>query len=560
MLLNIDIKNFILVEHLSLDFSKGLHVLTGETGAGKSIWVDAMKLALGDRADPTVIRQGQERCDINLTFDISHNTQAQAWLKEHQFDSENDFGECLIRRIIPAQGASRNTVNGVPCPLHLIRDLAELLITIHGQHDQYTLLRSDGQQQQVDRFARNEKFLSEIQDLFTQWQQLENQITEIKSALKNRQSELELLKFQSAEFAQLSMKENEWEELSQLHRNMHHSNQWRNQLEKVQLLLTEHEENAMLKQLYQVLNLLNSVKLEDDHLKNIINLMQEASVLIQEAGSELDDLTQAWVFDPEKLMAVEQRLNKIHDLSRKHKVNPQALFTVQNHLEKRIEQLENGEQALLQLENQQQNIVDNFNRIAEKLTKSREKALKKLNQEVTDWMQQLGMQGGSFKIILEKIEQPIHPLGLEKIRFLVSTNPGQTPQQIQKMASGGELSRLHLALQAIIAEENHTPTLIFDEVDVGIGGATAVVVGKLLRQLGEKTQVLCITHLPQVAAFGHQHYQVNKTIAKTHSTSSIALLTHGQRIEELARMLGGSQLTSQIVAHAQELLEKVSSD
>ncbi len=469
MLLNIDIKNFILVDHLKLDFSQGLHV-SRETGAGKSIWVDAMKLALGDRADPAAIRQGQERCDISLTFDVRHNTQAQAWLKEHQFDVEKDTVECLIRRTIPTQGPSRSTVNGVPCPLHLIRDLAELLITIHGQHDQYTLLRSDGQQQQVDRFAHNEKLLEEIQNLFAEWQQLEHQLIEIKSSLKNRQSELELLKFQSAEFAQLSLKENEWEELSQLHRNMHHSNQWRSQLEKVQLLVTEHEENAMLKQLYQALNLLNTVKLEDAHLKNIINLLKEASVLMQEASSELDDLIQAWVFDPEKLIGVEQRLNKIHDLSRKHKVNPQALITVHHHLENRIKQLENAEQASTELENQQKGIIDKFNRIAEQLTKNREQALKKLNQEITDWMQKLGMQGGSFKIILERIEQPIHPLGLEKIRFLVSTNPGQTPQPIQKMASGGELSRLHLALQAIIAEENHTPTLIFDEVDVGIGG------------------------------------------------------------------------------------------
>lgn len=557
MLLNIDIKNFILVEQLNLDFSTGLHVLTGETGAGKSIWVDAMKFALGDRADPSVIREGQSRCDISLTFDIRHIPEAQQWLEYHQFEAEKPSLECLIRRTIPIQGASRSTVNGIPCPLHLIREFSNFLVTIHGQHDQYSLLNSDGQLRIVDRFAKNEKYLQEIQVIFSEWQRLDKQIAAIKTSLTNRHAELELLKFQTLELEQLNLKESEWEQLSQLHRQMHHSNQWQNQLQKVTNLLTEHEQLAIMNQIYQANNLLTTIKLEDIRLTNAQNLLKDAAILLEEADSELNALSNAWPFDPEKLTAIEDRLNKIHDIARKHRVNPNDLFNVHQTLLHKMNQLENAEQELNNFENQQNNLLGKFKIVADQLTKSREKALKKLNKEVTSWMQQLGMQGGFLEIVLEKIEQPIHAQGLEKIRFLVSTNPGQTPQPIQKLASGGELSRLHLALQAISAEENNTPTLVFDEVDVGIGGSTAVVVGKLLRQLGEKTQVLCITHLPQVAAFGHHHYQVTKSIEKNNSTSKIKLLDSEQRVEELARMLGGTELTSKILDHAKEMLEKV---
>jgi DNA repair protein RecN (Recombination protein N) len=539
---------------LSLDFSKGLHVLTGETGAGKSIWIDAMALALGERADVSVIRQGQQRCDISLIFNIAAIPQAQAWLQEHQLESEHTPFECLIRRTISVNTTSRSTINGVLCPLHLVRQLSEILLTIHGQHDQHHLLSNDGQQQQLDRFAKNNVHLQEIQTGYGKWQNLEKEIASGQAVLNNRHTELELIQFQSAELEHLNLQESEWEELSKQHRHMHNANQWQTQIQTVHNLIGENEQSAAINQVYQALNLLNTIKSDDAKLQNAKNLLKDSAVLIEESSSELNSALSAMQFDPQKLSEIEQRLNKIHDIARKHRVNPPELFSVQQKLLQKIQGLENAEKTLENLKNKQQEIIAQFQKIAEQLTIRREKAIKKVNKEMTTWMQQLGMMGGFFDIKLEKIDQPIHPLGHEKISFFVSTNPGQDPQPLNKIASGGELSRLHLALQVIIAEQNHTPTLVFDEVDVGIGGPTALVVGKLLRELSEKTQVLCITHLPQVAAYGHHHFCVMKIVKENRSTSSIILLTDSERAEELARMLGGANLTSQILTHAQEML------
>ncbi len=557
MLTHIDIQNFVLVDKLSLDFSNGLHVLTGETGAGKSIWVDAIQLALGGRAESNMIRQGQSRCDISLSFNLINMPNASEWLREHQLDQSSD--ECIIRRVLQSEGPSRSTINGVPCPLHLIREFSELILTIHGQHQQQDLLKSDGQQQQLDRYGQHDALINKIQQLYQQWQTNDDEIKILQHNLTHRHSELDLLRFQITELDQLNLQENEWQQLSDTHKQFHHAGQWQQQLQQALTLLIDDEKNAALNQVYRATHLLNNIRSDNEKLNTCKQLLTDAAIYLQEAGNGLQEYNNKLLTNPQKLADIEERLNLIHHLARKHRVSPPDLFNIQQSLVNKITMLENAESQLVKLESEQIKFLDQYQDIAKELTGRREEATLALNQQVTSWMQQLGMQGGRFQIALEKIDEPIHHLGNERVRFLVSTNPGQNFQPLQKIASGGELSRLHLALQVITAQKEQTATLIFDEVDVGIGGQTAAIVGKLLHQLGKKTQVLCITHLPQVAAYGHHHYKVSKLIENKTTRSDINPLSNSERRQELARMLGGETITEQSLAHANEMLTSVES-
>lgn len=553
MLTHIDIQNFVLVEKLSLDFADGLNVLTGETGAGKSIWVDAVSLALGGRAEANVIRQGQTRCDITVCFDCSHIPAAKAWLAEHQLELPQD--ECYIRRTIQLEGASRTTINGTPCPLHLIREFSETVLVIHSQHQHQDLLKGDGQQQQLDRFGHHEEFLDKTRQLYQSWQECTTQMKTLEKALVNRHSELDLLHFQIEELEQLNLKPGEWQTLSESHKQFHHAAVWQQQLQQALTLISRDDAHAALNQTYRAAHILQAIKSDNPQLAAIGKLLNEAAINLQEAGIELRDYCDHLNCDPEKLAEIEQRLNLLHQLARKHKTTPESLFDIHQNLLTKLNILENAESELHKLELHRNQILLEFNLVAKELSSSRENCAQTLSQQVTEWMQPLGMRGGQFKIELEKIADNVHPLGNERVRFLVSTNPGQDFQPIQKIASGGELSRLHLALQVITAQKEQIPTLIFDEVDVGIGGSTAAMVGKLLRQLAEKTQVLCITHLPQVAAYGHHHYCVSKHLSKNNTRSEIKLLDAAERTQELARMLGGESITEQSLSHAKEILE-----
>ncbi len=554
MLTHIDIQNFVLVEKLSLDFADGLNVLTGETGAGKSVWVDAIALALGGRAETNVIRQGQSRCDITVCFDCSRIPAAKTWLAEHQLELAQD--ECYIRRTIQLEGPSRSTINGTPCPLHLIREFSETVLVIHSQHQHQDLLKGDGQQQQLDRFGHHEAWLDKIRQLYQSWQECIAQMKTLEKALVNRHSELDLLRFQIEELEQLNLKPGEWQSLSESHKQFHHAALWQQQLQQaLSLISRDDSQAAALNQTYRAAHILQAIKSDNPQLTTIGKLLNEAAINLQEVAVELRDYCDHLNSDPETLAEIEQRLNLLHQLARKHKTTPESLFDTHQNLLTRLHTLENAESELYKLETRKTQILSEFNLLAKELTQSREKCAQILSNQVTEWMQPLGMKGGRFKIELEKIPESIHSLGNERVRFMVSTNPGQDFQPIQKIASGGELSRLHLALQVITAQKEQIPTLIFDEVDVGIGGSTAAMVGKLLRQLSEKTQVLCITHLPQVAAYGHHHYRVSKHLSKNNTRSEIQLLDISERTQELARMLGGETVTEQSISHAKEILE-----
>ena len=552
MLTHIHIQNFTIVESLTLDFQKGLSVLTGETGAGKSIWIEAVSLALGTRADNNVIRHGQARCDITLCFDLTNQPDAQQWLKEQGYDDED---ECIIRRTIHRDGPSRASISGHPCPLHQLREFSQFVLNIHGQHQHQTLLKRDVQQKHLDAYGKHEIMLRDIQKCYQHWYEINTQINELTQQAKSRDSELSLLRYQFEELNDLNLKENEWEELTHQHQQLHNAKDLMTQLNQAIELTVENEETSASTLLRQAVDRLNEIKFGDAQINVAKELLNTAAIHLQEAGDELHQYRNHLDLGPDRLATIEQRLTAIHDLARKHHVNPENLMETQKSIEQKLQQLDNVDLHVETLQKTQGNLLKQYKKTAEKISESRQKAAKKLNKTITKSIQDLGIEGGLFRVQFKTREEPIHPLGNESLQFEVSTNPGQPFQSLSKVVSGGELSRISLALQVMTSQKENTPTLIFDEVDTGIGGKTAETVGKLLQQLGNHAQVLCITHLPQVAAQGHHHYKVKKTSDGNTTMTQIKILNEKDRINELARMLSGSKITEQTLAHASELLK-----
>lgn len=550
MLTYLCINDYTLVDQLTLDFSEGLSVITGETGAGKSLIIDAIQLVLGERITREVVRQNSQQCSISLCFDLIKNSAARQWLLDQAFDDH----ECIIRRIIDSNGRSRITINGHPCPQNKVRELADFILRIHGQHQHQDLLKRDQQQEKLDIFAKNEELLGKIRAFYHEWQQLQVDLESLTGQSHDRDHQLELLRYQFSELNSLNLQADEWKALSEQHSQLHGTKQFLTQLHQALDLTIENDRSSAIYLLQRAVDAINEITLENPKLKNIRELLDTAAIHLQEAGSEIHQFIHHFDLSPEKLDSIEERLSTIYDLARKHHVNPEELYLVKEKLSAKIDALENAEQKIASIQKQQAELLKHYQIFAEKLTKQREKSSKILEKMMSEKMELLGMQGGQFKITLSPIETVISADGNEKIHFLVSTNPGQPFLPLQKVVSGGELSRISLALEVITAQKEGTPTLIFDEVDVGIGGKTAEIVGKLLRQLSESVQVLCITHLAQVAAQGHHHYKVTKITESTSTHSTIKPLTRTERIEEIARMLSGSQITEQTLTHAESIL------
>lgn len=551
MLTHIHIQNFTIVKSLSLDFQAGLNILTGETGAGKSIWVDAVGLALGDRADNNAIRHGEDRCDITLCFDISKNTPAKHWLKTHEFEAD---GECILRRTLSRNASSRATINGTPCPLQLLKQFSTLVLDAHSQHQHQTLLKRDAQRHKLDAFAGNEKLIDQIAAIYSEWRVNQTELDVLNAKAGNADAELTLLRYQLDELVKCSIQDNEWKTLSQKHQQLHNAKALMSQLNNAINITVENESASASHLLQQALMDLEAIKTDDPVIKSARELLNTAAIHLQEAGNELTHYRDHLDLSPENLAAIETRLSLMHDLARKHHIDPSELSSVEKSLSKRIHDLEQVDVLIAEIEAKQTALTSSYQTIAKKLSAAREKAAKTLNKKITAHIRALGIEGGVFRIALNPQNESISLTGNEQIEFEVITNPGQAFQPMQKVVSGGELSRISLALQVMTAQKNNTPTLIFDEVDVGIGGKTADVVGDLLRELSDKTQVLCITHLPQVAARGHHHFKAEKTVGKKEANTNIRLLSHEERVEEIARMLGGAKITKQVVAHAEEIL------
>ncbi len=552
MLRNIHIRHLAVVDELNLDLQSGMTVLTGETGAGKSILIEALSLALGDRADSTVIRTGQMRADISVDFDLNGLASVNDWLGKQELD---DGDQCLIRRTINRDGPSRGYINGHPVPMQSLRELGELLVDIHGQHAHQSLLRRDAQRQALDAYAGHQKLIDSVAGHYRQWRNLHERLDALTTSRRQREDRLELLRYQVQELQELALREDELTALEEEHDRLANLDQLREGSQQVLQLLIESEDNALADTLERAASDLQRLQGFDTRLGNIMQTVRDAAIQTSEAGHELRNYLEDLDLDPERLQEIDQRLGLIHDLARKHQISTAELPVLQQQLEEELSTLEDAGVALDNTSRELAATETAYRIAADKLQASRQRAAKKLAKAVSDNMHRLGMKDGCFEITLETQAQ-YAAYGLERVEFLVSTNPGQAPQPLAKIASGGELARISLAIQVITVGTGSIPTLIFDEVDVGIGGGIAEIVGRLLRSLGEERQVLCVTHQPQVASLAHQHLQVHKQSNKKTTATDVLPLTAEARIDEIARMLGGLEITEQTLSHAREMIER----
>ena len=554
MLNNIHIWNFAIVEQLDLSLDSGLTVMTGETGAGKSILLDALGLALGDRAESSVIRHGADKAEVSVTFSTQDNPDAEAWLQERELASEN---ECIIRRVVYRNSSSKAFINGVPSPVTALRELGEMLVDLHGQHEHQSLLKKDLQRELLDDYAGHADLLNKLQQQYQTWKKVNAEYESLRQAQQDRDSRLDLLRYQVNELETLGLKAGEAKELDQEHKRLANAKDLIQNCDHILKQLTDADQKNVSDILNQSNVELGEMSATDPKLESIAELLNGALIQVQEASSELRHYLDGMELDPERLDWIEQRLSDVHELSRKHHMNADELPDLLPQLKTELDTLEKADESLEQLKAGIDTATKEYRSTASKLSKSRTKFAKQLSKQVTDSMQTLGMEGGVFQIdLMTDNNEQFSAQGMEKIEFMVCANPGQTLKPLAKVASGGELSRISLSIQVKAAEQVRIPTLVFDEVDVGIGGRVAEIVGYLLRDLASHRQVLCVTHLPQVAALGHHHLQVQKQVDNNVTVTSITPLDELQRIDEVARMLGGMEITEQTLSHAKEMLDK----
>ncbi|MDQ5908876.1 MAG: repair protein RecN [Pseudomonadota bacterium] len=552
MLTQLRIRDFAIVETLDLELATGMTAVTGETGAGKSILVDAIGLLLGDRADSSTIRHGAERADISAVFDLDTLPVARTWLAERDLNGE---GECHLRRVIAGNGRSRNYINGVPQPAQALRELGEWLVDIHGQHEHQSLLRREAQRQLLDDYAGNAALVAEVAEHYRTWNRLRQALRDLRQASSERDARLDILRYHLKELAALNLVEGEIAELESEQRRLANASQLIDTGQRLLNQLSESDEGTVADQLSHGLRELDTLSRLDARLTPISELLSAALIQVQEASGELRGYVQALDLDPDHLAGVEQRLTAAHQLARKHRLDAGELPVLQARFEAELDTLEHSETRLDDLQQAVKMARAAYQESADQLSVRRTTAARELSERVSQALAELGMPGGRFAMTLERLDKPT-PGGLETVEFQVSANPGQPLRPLAKVASGGELSRISLAIQVITARAARIPTLIFDEVDSGIGGGVAEVVGRQLRTLGGNRQVLCVTHLPQVAAQAHQQLKVEKRTDGETTHTGVQPLATGERITEIARMLGGLELTANTLAHAREMVEK----
>jgi DNA repair protein RecN (Recombination protein N) len=547
MLAHLTISNFTIVDHLDMEFHAGMTVLTGETGAGKSIMLDALGLCLGDRADPKTVRSGSERAEITASFDLQHIADAQRWLRERELDVEQ---ECILRRVITREGRSRAYINNKACTLQDCSQLGELLIDIHSQHEHQSLLRREHQRQLLDAFAGQTAAARDLEQLASDWLRRQREWKELSGAHEDHNARAQLLQYQVDELEQLNLQPGEVAELETDHKQLANAEQILQATQQALELCDKQEDGTR-----RALQLLQDERLFGRSLDTVRELLDSAAIQLNEAHAEIQHYLAGVEIDPSRLREVENRLDKIYDIARKHRVQPGQLGEVQQQLSVELAGLTGGDARIAQLQQEMDELNQRYQTGAGKLSRARQKGAKNLTRQVEQQLAELAMAACRFEVSLKPRESGSpHPLGLEEVEFRISTNPGQPAQALGKIASGGELSRISLAIQVVTASTSTVPSMVFDEVDVGIGGAVAEVVGRLLRHLSEAAQVLCVTHLPQVAAQGNRHLKVSKTSDSEQSLTRLDELSADQKIKEIARMLGGIDISKQAVAHATEML------
>lgn len=552
MLVHLSVHNYAIVEHLDLELDAGMSVISGETGAGKSIMLDALGLTLGDRADSGVVRPGADKADILASFDLSDIPEARTWLAERDLDND---GPCILRRVITAEGRSRGYINGAPSPQGDLKALGELLIDIHSQHEHQSLLKPETHRRLLDEYAGSQELARQVQLAAQRWKQTKNELQRISSLGDEQRARHQLLSYQLEELDNLALGEDELEQLEQEHKNLTNAESLLSACRLVIEQCSENDAGNVLSALTNSLNRLGNFQGQPGALSEATNLLASAQIQVEEAVGELNRFLDHFDADPERLQQMEERLDAIYTLARKHRIQPTELGAMQQQLFEELESLNADDQAAERLSEELTAFERHYQEKATELSTLRNNAAGQLASAVEVEMQTLGMPGGRFTIKLSaNSNNEPHPNGLEQLEFLVSANPGQPLKALAKVASGGELSRISLAIQVITAQTSRVPTLVFDEVDVGIGGPTAEVVGQLLRKLGERGQVLTVTHLPQVAAQGHQHLFVHKVRESDATRTAVSKLSSAQRVEEIARMLGGVDLTEESLAHARQMV------
>ena len=552
MLQTLRIDNFAIVKHLEIDFSEGMTAFTGETGAGKSIMIDALGLLLGGRADPSLIRQDAEKCDLSACFHIASDSDPWLWLVEN--DASCDNNEVLIRRILFAEGRSKCTINGQLFSIQKIKEFSQMLVHIHGQHEHQTLLHHATHRVQLDRFAGHENLLHTVTTQYQTSQRIKEELESLKNADKTTADRLALLHYQIEELSALRLQPGEIDALNQEHQLLHHAQDYLQVAQRINTLLhSEGDTPAIFEQLHALLQLLHQLPDANPSIKNAAELFNSALIHCEEGSDEIQRFAEHVPLDPERLQEVETRISVLHQMARKYHIEQSELPRHLDALNAELNALKASETRCAELEIAYHKALDNYQQTALELRASRTEAAERLGQAITAIIQPLGMPKGQLQIVLTSLDKP-QAHGLDKVEYLVYTNPGMPLDTLQKVASGGELSRISLAIQMITAQQSSTPTLLFDEVDVGIGGATAALVGKLLRQVGERLQVFCVTHQPQVASAAHHHFLVEKSSDNQHTYCQVLALANEAKIDEIARMLGGLTITQQTRSHAHELL------
>ncbi len=561
MLSHLTIRSLAVIDGLELDCTHGMTALTGETGAGKSIVVDALALLLGARASPDMIRAGAERAEVCGVFETASNVPARAWLADRELaDGDGDGGgegECIVRRVIGPGSRSRAFINHRPVPAHLLRELGEHLVDIHGQHAHHLLLHRDRQRSIVDDFGGHHELLGKVADAAQRWQARQREIAELAAEGEDLASRLDFLCFQLDELEGLGAEADEPERLANEQRRLANAESILDGCRRALDRLEGDHDHSAASACADVRRCLDTVAHHDSRVREVCDLIEAAAINLTEAGASLRAMTGTFDLDPERLAAVESRLGTIHDLARKHRVPPRELPARTVQLREDVAALASSEQRAAEAEREVAAAAEEYRARCAELTALRRKAGRRLARKVTRNMRELGMPGGSFEVDIQAPEAPVPSLnGADRVEFVVSAGSGQPSRPLSKVASGGELSRISLAIQVSSVRGSATPTLVFDEADVGIGGRVADIVGRQLRTLGESHQILCVTHLAQVASRAHRHAVVRKSLGDD-GTPGVCVTPVGgsERIEEIARMLGGETITSKTIAHAREMLD-----
>ena len=557
MLTQLTINNFAIVRQLEIELAKGMSVITGETGAGKSIAIDALGLCLGQRIETSMVREGQERAEICATFFIEPTNPAYQWLQEQELQDPDNTSDCILRRVINADGRSKAFINSTPVSASQLKEIGQYLIHINGQHASQLLLKNDYQLQLVDTFAHHHDLLVQMREDYRTWKNLQTQVKTFQQKVAENEAKKQLLQYQVEELDEFALRPNEYLELEEDQRRLSNSEQLTQLSQSALQLLSENETVSIDSMLYRATQYIDELSGLDPRYASVQTMLNDALIQVQEATSEVQHLASHIEQDPMLLQEIEQRLGQALQLARKHNVKPEELVEWHQKLKAELTALLDFSESEERLILEEKAAFEKMQHTAKQLYESRCQAAEKLAQQVTHSIKGLAMENAEFFIEVNSDLTKVTANGADNIVFTLRSNLGQQAQPLAKVASGGELSRISLVIQVLTSDQSAIPTLIFDEVDVGISGKTASVVGKLLRQLGDKCQVLCVTHLPQVACHGHHQFNVEKFTVDDKTETKMTALSQEERVPALARLLGGSEITELALANAQEMLDLV---